>query len=146
MLPSVAIYVGSSVVIVASRHATPDGIVYEQDSPVVLKSGSAADIGAAVKQAFGAFSIRTKNLRDLKASDWPAFQASGCRSIKQFATEFRAIFVGHLNSSGMVARAELAIPGDADFAVSTTFNPRLPDEEVGRCVLGVVDRGKRAAL
>lgn len=146
MIPSVAVYVGTVAVIVAPRHATPDGIYYEQESPVVISPISAVRVGAAVKKAFDAFSVRAKDLRDAKRSDWPAFHASGCQSMRQFAAEFESVSVEYLNPSGMFARAEIGLRGDDDFAVSTTFNPQLPDESVGRSVLGVVSRAKRIAV
>jgi hypothetical protein len=143
MIPSVTVYVGEAAVIVAPLHATPEGILYEQDRPIVLSVDCGGDVGAAVKSAFAAFSTRAQDLRSAKKSDWPAFRASGCKSIKQFEAEFRRIHVEYLNASGAVARAELAIPGDEEFAVSTAFNPRLADEEVGNRVLGLVARCTR---
>lgn len=131
--------------IVAPLHATPQGILYEQNQPTVLSNHCSGDIGAAVKSAFCAFSTRARDLRSVKKSDWPAFRASGCKSMRQFEAEFRRIHIEYLNLSGAVARAELAIPGDEEFAVSTTFNPRLDDEEVGNRVLGLVPRCTRLA-
>lgn len=143
MNPSLAVYVGPQSVIVASRHATPEGILYEQDSPTVLVAAAPQSVGAAIKKAFEAFSVRAKNLRDSKKSDWPAFQASGAKSMKQFETEFRRLSVSHLSPSGAVARAELPLPGDEEFVVCTSFNPRLPDEEVGARVLALAQRVDR---
>jgi hypothetical protein len=143
MLPSVAVYVGPGAAIIAPRYATPEGVRYEQESPLVFRPFSATNVGAAVKKAFEAFSVRAKDLRDMKKSDWPSFQASGVKSIKQFEAEFRQISVTFLNSSGMLVRAELPLPGDEAFSLCTTFNPRLPDEKVGESVLGLVDRANR---
>ena len=145
MIPSVTVYVGETVVIVAPLHTTPEGVLYEQEQPTVLSVDSRGDVGAAVKKAFAAFSTRAQDLRSAKKSDWPAFRASGCKSMMQFEAEFRRIHVQYLNASGALARAELVIPGDEDFAVSTAFNPRLADEEVGNRVLGLVPRCTRLA-
>ena len=122
---------------------TPDGIYYEQDSPLVLDTMSASSLGAAVKKAFELFSVRAKNLRDAKKTDWPALHVSGCRTIKLFAAEFCALSVDYLNSSGAFARASIALRGDEDYSLSTEFNPRLPDEEIGKSIIGVIERAKR---
>ena len=143
MNASLAVYVGPKSVIVAARHATPEGILYEQDSPMVLAPASPQSVGAAIKKAFHVFSMRPKNLRDSKPSDWPAFKASGLKSVKHFEADFRLLSVSYLNPSGAVARADFPIPGDEEFVVSTSFNPRLPDEEVGARVLALVQRAER---
>src|SRR5258708_33671627 len=130
MIPSLAVCVGTRLVIVAPRHATLEGVLYEQDSPTVLTDASPVSVGAAIKSAFEVFSVRQKDLRDWKKSDWPAFKASGAKSLKQFEAEFYQLSVSHLNSSGVVARAELPFPGDADFSISTTFNPPLSESDI----------------
>ncbi|TLD70532.1 hypothetical protein FEM03_12465 [Phragmitibacter flavus] len=146
MNPSLAVYVGPNAVIVAPCHSTPDGILYEQDVPIVLPVASPQTIGAAIKRAFEGFSMRTNNLRDSRKSDWPAFQASGAKSMRQFEAEFYRLSVSCLNPSGAVARAELPVPGDEEFSFSTVFNPRLPDEEIGGRVLALAERVKRIGV
>jgi hypothetical protein len=143
MIRSLAVYVGPNSVIVAPRHATPDGILYEQDIPIVLTAVSPQSVGAAVKKALDAFSIQAKDLRSAKRSDWPAFRASGTKSMKQFEAEFSCLSVEHVNPSGAVARAELPLPGDEDFFMSTNFNPHSADENVGARVLALAQHAKR---
>jgi hypothetical protein len=141
MIPSLTVYIGKGRAIVAARHATTDGILYEQENVSLLATGySASDLGAAVKKAFTEFSVRAKDLRNAKKSDWAAFKASDCDSMKKFEAEFSRIDVAYLNPSGAVARAELRFPSDKDFGVFASFNPRLPDEEIGKSIVGLVQR------
>ena len=138
--PLVTVYIGPGRAIVAPNHATPDGILYEQATPIVLTSLSATELGAAVKQSFSMFSIRPKDLRTWKASDWPAFQASAYRTIKKFESDFLRVSVFYLNPSGAVARASTPIPGDTDYEIAISFNPALESEEIGLKLLGLVER------
>jgi hypothetical protein len=127
MHPCANVYFNMSngTAVVAPMHVNQDGIGYEQDPASLLPVGhSANDLGEAVKKALSCFSEKPCDLRSLKKTDWPAFRASQLSSVGRFEQEFTRISVAYLNSSGAIARAEIAL-GD-DSGVFCTFNPRLP--------------------
>ena len=128
----VHIYASIDNTIVAAMHRNFAGIYYEQIDPVVLAgSPDPVALGAAFKQAFDRFSVKDANLREHKRSDWPAYRASGLRTIKEFERRYRAVACQGLNDSNAVVHASMARPDAADCTTTISFNPQLPPEDIG---------------
>src|SRR5260370_19904872 len=67
---------GSSAIAVA-MHMNEHDIWYEDDGPTVLnKPFTAEDLGTAIAEEMRKTERRTRNARDSKLSDWPAYKAS----------------------------------------------------------------------
>ena len=127
----VQIYFSGARFIVAAMHQNNAGICYEQPDPVVVEVRQPADLGAAFRAAFDAFSRKDRDLSTMRKSDWPAFAASGLRSMKAFEREYTAIQCHGLNPSNAVVRACRVYPADPEMELSIGFNPMLDAEVVG---------------
>lgn len=126
------LYIAPGGIIAAAVHRNLAGIYYEQAAPVRMEgTPTAAQLGDAFRSAFDRFSIRDLNLRDAKKSDWPAFQASGMRSMKQFERGYRLMSCYGLDASNAVVRAAIAHPDGGGVELSVSFNPHLPAESIG---------------
>lgn len=135
----VQLYFSPGSVIVAAIHQNQQGIYYEQPEPLVLPgSPTAAQLGAAFRRGFDAFSVHDKDLSGMKRSDWPAFGASGLRSLKEFQGLFRPMHCYGLNPSNAVVHASMAHPAEDDIELSVSFKPLLAPEEVGGMLLHLV--------
>jgi hypothetical protein len=131
----VRIYSSGKRFIVAAMHQIPGGMYYEQPGPVVLDVWQPADLGIAFKAAFDAFSLRYTDMSNMKKSDWPAYSASGLRSMKLFECEYTAICCAGLNPSNAVVRASRQYSTDREMELSITFNPLSQPEEIGTILL-----------
>jgi hypothetical protein len=128
----VHVYVSADKAIVAAMHRNLAGIYYEQAAPVVLVGPSdAATLGAAFKRAFDGFSVKDANLRQHKRSDWPAYKASGLRTLKDFEARFRHVSCSGLDDANMIVQASTAHPGDKSISLNISFNPALPPSRIG---------------
>jgi hypothetical protein len=74
---------GTALVAAMFNHG---GLYVERPGGVVpVPAGDAGAIGAAVRQALkGTVFEPDFNYRDRKKTDWPAYQASGCKSVAAF--------------------------------------------------------------
>jgi hypothetical protein len=136
----VNLYFSSSSVIVAATHQNADGIHDEQPTPVLLHGRPTAEqLGAAFRKAFDDFSVQDKSLREAKRSDWPAFQVSGVRSMKEFEKLFRPMRCYGLNTSNAVVRASVAHPTHDGIELSVSFNPLLGPDVIGGKLLQLAD-------
>jgi hypothetical protein len=116
-------------------HQVPGGIYYEQPGPVVVDVLQPADLGAAFRTAFDAFSLRGVDMATRKKSDWPAYIASGLRSMASFEREYTPICCASLNPSNAVVRASRLHPADPGMELSVSFNPLSHPEEIGSALL-----------
>lgn len=132
----VQLYFSARSVIVAPLHQNLDGIYFEQALPLVLDGLPAPErLGAAFQEGFGRFSVEDRNLRNAKRSDWPAFRASGARSVAEFEKTFRPMQCFGLNASNAVVRASTPHPAHDGIELSVSFNPLLAPEAVGEKLL-----------
>ena len=90
-----------------------------------------SDLGCCVCDRLLEFSPRSPNLRDMKLTDWPAYRASGAKSVKSFEAASWMITVDTINTAIMVtARPRLSL--HSEISVQGSANPR--HEDVGAAV------------
>lgn len=136
----VQLYFGPGSVVVAAMHQNLAGIYYEQADALVLGGAPApAELGAAFRAAFDRFSVRDADLGDAKKSDWPAYRASGARSLKEFERAFRPVACYGLNPSNAVVRAATPHRALAGVELSVAFNPLGPAQDIGRSLWRLVE-------
>lgn len=135
----VHLYFSAGSVIVAAVHQNLAGIYHEQAGPVVLQGApSAAQLGEAFQAAFQKFSMRDTGLRETRRSEWPAYRASGARSMKEFERLFRPMTCYSVNSSNVTVRASVAHASCPGIELATSFNPLDPAEAVGESLIRLV--------
>jgi hypothetical protein len=136
VIKGVHVYFSKTGVIVAALHQNHAGILFEQDEPIFIEGEPNCDeLGDAFRVAFERFSINDKNLSTAKKSEWPAYLASGCRSVKDFERKFRPIICTSTNASNTVVRATTAHPSHDGIELSVSFNPLLPSPGIGTQLL-----------
>jgi hypothetical protein len=80
--------------IVTAVAVNDDGILYEPGlATLISASASAAELGQEVIRTLNRFGNQHRNLRDYKKSEWPAFRASGLRTIRAFEADYECIAV-----------------------------------------------------
>jgi hypothetical protein len=132
----VHLYLSADHFIVAALHQNSDGIYFEQPGSLLTTGQpTPAELGAAFQRALGSFSLQDKDLRDAKRGDWPAFRASGLRSVKEFESAFRPMQCYSLDASNAVVRAVMQHPAYEGVELSVSLNPRLLPEAVGEKLL-----------
>jgi hypothetical protein len=129
----------SKPAIVAAMHHNADGIYYEQDDAIVVPNWrKSLQLGAALRSAMERFSFRDRNLRDSKRSEWPAFRAAACRTIREFEASYLHISVRPANEAEVTYIFEARPIGEDDISLSVSSNPRL-DAEISRLLLRLYD-------
>lgn len=86
--------------IITPMYINRDEIYYEQETPIVLPFDIHREvIGKHIASAFHQFTMKDRNLRDMKATDWPSFQISRASSIKQFEKLYVVMIIGEENTA-----------------------------------------------
>jgi hypothetical protein len=98
-----------------------------------LTAPSLSELGDAVKRAFAEFGHREGpiDLRGHKPTDWPAFQASGLKTLKAFERGFVTYSVKGVNPANIDMAVE-SPPLSNDIALKARISAFAKDEEVGR--------------
>jgi hypothetical protein len=139
MLRRAHIYLGATVkeAIVAALHHNSDGISFEQDGPAVIADWrQAPGLSVALRFALERFSLRERNLRDFKKTEWPSYRASSFRSVRAFEATYNiCICVQAVNEAEFFYDAYTHPPGEEDIALHVTLNRYGPDEEINRKLL-----------
>ena len=133
----------SKPAIVVAMHHNAAGIYYEQDDAIVVPGWrESVELGSALRSAMGRFSFRDQNQRDSKRSEWPAYRAAGCRSIREFEASYLRISVRPANDAEVTYIFEARPIGEDDISLSVSSNPRL-DAEISRLLHRLYDACSR---
>jgi len=134
------LYFSADSVIVAAMHQNLAGIYYEQPAPFAIQGTPTPEqLGHAFREAFDRFSIKDANLQEFKRSEWPAFKASGLRSLKEFERLYRPVGIYGVNASNALVRASVAHPVQSKIELSVSFNPLLAHEQIGESLLQLLE-------
>jgi hypothetical protein len=114
-------------------------LVDEQDGAWVERPGggvrlSAPDLqqlGAAVKGAFVQSQRREGPIQGIKRSEWPAYQASGVKTLKAFERDWVAHTLHGANTANIIMEVR-SPPFANEVSLTSSINPLLEDETVGR--------------
>jgi hypothetical protein len=126
--------------IVAALHRNTAGVLYEQDAPVPIIDGrDPVVVAVALRSAIERFSIRDRNLRDAKKTEWPTYRAAGVRSVREFEKTYLCINVHALNEAELFYDAYAQPRGEEDITLHVTLSRHGQDSEFGRKVLRLLD-------
>ena len=122
--------------ILAPMFGNMESLNYEQEEAIsVADWGDPRVLAAAFRTAMERFARKDRKLRDFKRSDWPAFRASGCRSVQQFENTYHAIFARALNQSELYYEARTKPEGELEIELRVLLNRYASEEEIGRKIL-----------
>lgn len=99
---SVHVYASQHVnqLIIAPMYINRNEIYYEQETPITLPFDTHREsIGNHIANALHQFTMKDRNLRDMKLTDWPSFQKSGASSVKQFKKLYMAMLITEENTA-----------------------------------------------
>ncbi len=127
-----------STAIAVTMHMNQHDIWHEDDAPTVLnKPFTAEDLGNAIAEAMRKTDRRTRNARDSKLSDWPAYKASGERTVRKFEESFIVISIEGANAANLIAVITGDPEKDAILQVRGTISTSVVPAELGERVLQV---------
>jgi hypothetical protein len=118
--------------IVVTVHHNQDSVLCEGLTPAVLDNASDAALGEATHNALKATARIVHDLRSVKASDWPAYKASGKRSIRSFEKDFVAIRISGANEHNVVYELECLLDHDPELSVTSRMSNNATADEVGQ--------------
>jgi len=118
--------------IVSALHYNSDGIYYEQEAPLVLPMATEDGLASALREALGRYSLREESLRGRKATEWPAYRASGMKSLRGFEDTYLRIQVRALNEAELIFEASAKPSGESDVGLSVLLDLYGADEEIRR--------------
>jgi hypothetical protein len=109
---------------------------FEQESPELLAHWrDGTQLAAAMFRAVARFSIKDKDFRTSKTTDWPAYRASKCRSVNAFKLAYDDIFVRSLNEHELFFDATMNPRGEDEIELHAIINPNNAGVEAGRKLL-----------
>ena len=141
MLREARIYLADSSkpAIVTALHHNTAGLRYEQDKAIVVAGWrESLSLVTALHSALERFSFPDRNLRDLKLSEWPAYRASSCQSVKKFESSYLRISVRPANEAELLYIAEVKPLDESEISLCVTLN-RNDDVKIGRLLLRLYD-------
>ena len=106
----------------------------------VLKApfGDAGELGRLARAALEECEWQPEfNQPNRKRTEWPAFQQSGCRSIREFESAYDGILVCGANEVNLIWEVRSASLGRFDIGTVGTISAAAPDGELGECLLAV---------
>jgi hypothetical protein len=127
---------GTKAIVVTMHYNGSGGVLIEDDAPVVLTEPlDTPDLGAALTKALRATQVRrARNLRDRKLTEWPAFRASGVRSVRGFERDFIHLQARGANEANLIYIVE-GSPSADDLAVSASIASHAePLEVTSQCL------------
>jgi hypothetical protein len=126
--------------IVAPVYCNMCSLNYEQENPIVVAEWrDPIALASAFRKAIERFARLDRNLRDYKSTDWPTYQASGCRSVRQFESSFQAIYIKAVNEAELYYKARTKPDGEEEIELRVLLNRHGLDVEIGRKVLRLFD-------
>ena len=131
---------GSTLLVVPQHYVGgPGALMIESPDVVVLeRTDDHSPLANAILRALDSTRVLPdQNLRDKKRSDWPAYRASGCRSISKFEAEFIAVNVSGANESNHFVWIEGWPEKDAELSVRCSSILESPG--LGTACLRVID-------
>jgi len=127
-------------IIIASRHVNKAGIIYEQENcKTLLKSVSFSELGTQIIDSMNLFSLKDKNLRESKLTDWPAFKHSKSKSVRAFEKEYVNISVVSCNEYNLIIDIEGFPYKDSELKVISTISFYADKEEIGKRIIKVYE-------
>jgi hypothetical protein len=126
--------------IVMPMHHNRDGICFEQEQTVIVADWrKPATLAAGLHSAIAQFSFLDFNIRNRKRTEWPAYVASGCRSVREFEDMYFCIRVCAVNEAELGYDAHAQPPFESDITMHVWLNRHGGDEEIGRKLLRLFD-------
>jgi hypothetical protein len=141
MLRKAHIYLAanSKPAIIAALHHNRDGICYEQDEVLTVPEWRANEsLVSVVRSALDRFSFHDRNLRDQKVSDWGAYRASPCRSVREFQRSYLCLSVRPVNEAELFYIFEVQPFNEEEITLSATAS-RHDDEGIRRSISRLFD-------
>lgn len=129
---------GRWIVITMLRNA--DGISYESDACIVVAAGDATALGTAMRASIAGYgAVVARDLRRATAKDWPAFRASGAKSVRAFTDGAATVRVcaephGHARIQARPCRATDTSTTDLSRGASWDGRP----ETLGEAMISLV--------
>ena len=77
------------------------------------------------------------NYRGRKRSDWPAFHQSGCRSMREFESDYASLLVCGANEANLTWEVRSAPVARFDIGTVGSVSAAVPDSDLGECLLAV---------
>ncbi|HWZ03653.1 MAG TPA: hypothetical protein VNX40_08560 [Mucilaginibacter sp.] len=125
-------------VIIAPNYKNDAGIYYEQETCTIVNYPlDYSLLGEEIIKNFDLFTLKDKNLRDEKPSDWPAYKASKLKTIKAFEKGYRRIIITGANESNITLVIEGVSQIDDDLKITASFVPSKKPFLIGKLVFKV---------
>jgi len=127
-------------IIIAPSHINKAGIIYEQEICKTLpKSASFTELGTEVIECLNLFSMKDKNLRETKPTDWPAYKLGKSKSIRTFENEYIWISIDGCNENNLLINIEGAPYIDSELKVIATISFYADKEQIGKRIINVFE-------
>ena len=127
-------------IIIAPRHVNKAGIIYEQENCNTLpKSTSFSELGIQIIDSMNLFSVKDKDLRETKLTDWPSFKHGKSKSVRAFEHEYINISVDSCNEYNLIIDIEGSPYKDSELKVKSTISFYADKEEIGKRMLKVYE-------
>jgi hypothetical protein len=126
--------------IVAPIYCNMESLNYEQESPIVVRDWRVPEaLASAFRKAIERFERKDRDLRGDKPTDWPAYNASRCRSVRDFKATYQAIFIQAANAEELYYEARTRPAGVEEIELCVGLPRHASDTEIGRKLLHVYE-------
>ncbi|MCL9999908.1 MAG: hypothetical protein NBV68_11045 [Erythrobacter sp.] len=117
--------------------------IAETESLTVLDAAcDDASLGSSILHHLAEFSDQPMDLSGYKLTDWPAYRASGAKSVKAFERELWHVYLSIMNSAVLVRASPRLTNADHELGIYASANLALP-EQVGAATRSAIAAVKR---
>lgn len=127
-------------IIVTPRHINKAGIIYEQDNCKTLPiSANFSELGTLIVDNLNLFSMKDKNLRATKRTDWPSFKHSQSESVQAFEQAYIHFSIASCNEHNLNIDIEGSPYKDSELKVKSTISFYADKDEIGKRTIKVYE-------
>lgn len=128
-----------TAIVVTLHYNGRGGLLFEDECPTVLKGPlEAATVGQETRTALRRTQIRLPvSFANAKPKDWPAFQASKLKTIRQFEQNYIHLSLSGANEANLVYEIQGYPEKDAELKVLTLISSGTSPDRLGEKIIRV---------
>lgn len=130
----VVLYVSAELnkILVAPQYVDESWLLFEQEEIEIIDfDGSNELLGEAIKRNFEKFAQKNKEIKKRTLKDWPVYQASKLKSIKEFEQKYYRISIHGANEANIIMTFEADMKLKSEINLTSSISAFAENERLG---------------
>ena len=130
----VVLYVSSELkkILIAPQYVDESWIRFEQEEIEILEFNCTDELlGESIKRNFDKFAKKNRENRKITSRDWPAYQASKLRSMKEFERKYFRISINGANEANIIMVFEADMKSKNHINLTSSISAYAENKKLG---------------